>query len=70
MLNTRNMHLHSLNLCIGEARAAESMGALIFENSKVLDIQHGATPAVITEQGKVTAKSVILAGNAYHRLGE
>ncbi len=69
VLNTRNMHLHSLNLCIGEARAAESMGALIFENSKVVDIQQGAAPAVITEQGKVTAKSVILAGNAYHRLG-
>lgn len=69
VLNTRNMHLHSLNLCIGEARAAESMGALIFENSKVVDVQHGNAPAVITEQGKVTAKSVILAGNAYHRLG-
>jgi glycine/D-amino acid oxidase-like deaminating enzyme len=40
------MHLHPLNLCIGEARAAESLGALIFENSEVLEIIHGARPAV------------------------
>jgi glycine/D-amino acid oxidase-like deaminating enzyme len=43
--NTRNMHLHPLNLCIGEARAAESLGALIFENSEVLEIIHGKSPA-------------------------
>ncbi|VFT11723.1 putative oxidoreductase [Pseudomonas aeruginosa] len=36
--NTRNMHLHPLNLCIGEARAAAGLGALIFEHSEVLDI--------------------------------
>ncbi|WP_428649565.1 NAD(P)/FAD-dependent oxidoreductase [Roseibium sp.] len=68
LLNMRNMHLHSLNLCIGEARAAESMGALIFENSKVQRIDHGATPAVVTDKGRVKAKAVLLAGNAYHRL--
>ncbi len=68
LLNMRNMHLHSLNLCVGEARAAESMGALIFENSPVLDIQHGDTPAVITAKGKVSANAVLLAGNAYHKL--
>ncbi|WP_439135381.1 NAD(P)/FAD-dependent oxidoreductase [Pseudomaricurvus sp.] len=68
LLNTRNMHLHSLNLCIGEARAAESMGALIFENSPVEDIIHGDTPAVVTAKGRVTANSVLLAGNAYHKL--
>lgn len=69
LLNRRNMHLHSLNLCRGEARAAESMGALIFEDSRVTNIVHGDTPKVMTEHGQVQANSVILAGNAYHRLG-
>ena len=66
--NTRNMHLHPLNLCIGEAKAAESLGALIFEHSEVLDIVHGANPAVITAQGRVEAKQVLLAGDVYHKL--
>lgn len=66
--NTRNMHLHPLNLCIGEARAAESLGALIFEHSEVLDIIHGANPAVITAQGRIDAKQVLLAGDVYHKL--
>lgn len=68
LLNRRNMHLHSLNLCIGEVKAAESMGARIFENSDVVDIIHGDTPVVVTEHGRITANSVLLAGNAYHHL--
>jgi glycine/D-amino acid oxidase-like deaminating enzyme len=66
--NTRNLHLHPLNLCIGEARAAESLGALIFEHSEVLEIVHGERPAVITAQGRVNAKQVMLAGDVYHTL--
>lgn len=68
LYNRKNMHLHSLNLCLGEARAAESLGTLIFENSPVIDIKHGKTPKVITAKGTVTANTVMLAGNAYHRL--
>lgn len=68
LLNTRNMHLHSLNLCVGEAKAAESLGTLIFENSPVVDIVPGELPVVKTEHGQVTANTVLLAGNAYHRL--
>lgn len=69
LVNHRNMHLHSLNLCRGEAKAAQAQGALIFERSKVIDIKHGSLPTVITESGEISANSVILAGNAYHRLG-
>ncbi|GIU02078.1 NAD(P)/FAD-dependent oxidoreductase [Shewanella algidipiscicola] len=68
VLNKRNMHLHSVNLCIGEARAAEANGALIFEHSAVLDIIDGDRPVVKTAQGQITANSVVLAGNAYHKL--
>jgi glycine/D-amino acid oxidase-like deaminating enzyme len=66
--NTRNMHLHPLNLCIGEARAAESLGALIFENSEVLEIIHGDTPGVRTAHGQIDANQVMLAGDVYHKL--
>lgn len=66
--NTRNMHLHPLNLCIGEAKAAESLGALIFEHSEVLDIVHGPRPAVVTKGGRIEAKQVLLAGDVYHKL--
>lgn len=66
--NMRNMHLHPLNLCIGEAKAAESLGALIFEHSEVLDIVHGPRPAVVTAGGRIEAKQVLLAGDVYHKL--
>ena len=66
LLNMGNGHLHPLNLCIGEAKAAESLGAVINERSPVLQIEHGDKPKVITEHGSVTADSVVIAGNAYH----
>lgn len=68
LLNMGNGHLHPLNLCIGEARAAESLGATFYEQSPVIDIKHGDKAKVITEQGCVIADSVVLAGNAYHLL--
>ncbi|MCG9697034.1 FAD-binding oxidoreductase [Shewanella sp. Isolate11] len=68
LLNKRNMHLHSVNLCIGEARAAEANGAKIFEYSQVIDIQDGEQVVVKTPKGQITAKTAVLAGNAYHKL--
>ncbi|TBU79652.1 FAD-dependent oxidoreductase [Pseudomonas daroniae] len=66
--NTRNLHLHPLNLCLGEARAAHSLGALLFERSPVLEIVHGATPTLVTAEGRVVANQVLLAGDVYHKL--
>jgi glycine/D-amino acid oxidase-like deaminating enzyme len=60
-----NGHLHPLNLCIGEARAAVRQGATIYEQSPVRDIEKAGTPRVITENGSVSADFVVLAGNAY-----
>jgi len=68
LLNRRNMHLHSLNLCLGEARAADSLGAKIYEQTPVQKIKGGRKPALVTARGVVRAKKIILAGNAYHRL--
>ena len=68
LLNMGNGHLHPLNLCIGEARAAVSLRATIYERSPVLSIEKGARPKVVTQQGSVTAEAVVIAGNAYHAL--
>ena len=63
--NKGNGHLHPLNLCIGEARAAVSQGATIYEQSKVVRLEQGDRPIVVTENGSVAADFVVLAGNAY-----
>jgi glycine/D-amino acid oxidase-like deaminating enzyme len=64
----RDGHVHPLNLCIGEARAAQGLGVQIFEQSPVISIEHGSRPKVKTEIGHVEADAVLLAGNAYSRL--
>jgi glycine/D-amino acid oxidase-like deaminating enzyme len=54
----RDGHLHPLNLCIGEARAAHLLGVQIFEQSPVTGIEHGAKPKVRTTSGYVEADAV------------
>lgn len=68
LLNKANGHLHPLNLCVGEANAAVSRGATIYERSPVLTIEKGSKPKVVTQLGSVTADAVVIAGNAYHAL--
>lgn len=68
LLNRRNMHLHPLDLCRGEARAAAGLGVRIFEESAVVAVEPGAPVTVRTAAGSVRAGTVVLAGNAYHRL--
>lgn len=65
LVNRANGHLHPLNLCLGEAAAAESRGARLFERSPVTRIRHGRQPIVETGTGTVRADKVVLAGNAY-----
>ena len=67
-INYHDGHLHPLNLCIGEARAASNLGVRIFEQSPVTDIEHGSRARVKTATGSVEADAVVLAGNAYGRL--
>ena len=68
LLNMGNGHLHPLNMCVGEARAAVSLGATIYEQSPVIKIEKTARPKVVTQRGSVTADAVVIAGNAYHAL--
>lgn len=65
MLDHTGGHIHPLNLLLGEAAAFESLGGVIYEDSKVIEVVRTETPVVKTEQGQVTAKYVLMAGNAY-----
>ena len=63
-------HIHPLKLALGEAEALSSIGGQVFEQSKVIDIlqltENGnETVLVKTAQGNITAKTLVLAGNAY-----
>lgn len=65
VLDMSGGHIHPLNLALGEAAALESLGGVIHEQSAAIKIERGANPVVHTAQGKVRAKFIIVAGNAY-----
>lgn len=65
LVNRGNGHLHPLNLCLGEARAAATLGVRIHEQTPVKHVEHGSPARVVTARGTVTADKVVLAGNAY-----
>ena len=50
LLNMGNGHLHPLNLCIGESKAAESLGAVLYEQSAALKIDHGDAVRISTAE--------------------
>ena len=58
-------HLHPLNLVLGEALLAQSLGVQIFEQSPVLELIHGSTVQVRCASGTVRAGSLVLACNAH-----
>ncbi len=58
-------HLHPLRYAFGLARGAVSAGVQVFENSLVMDIQHGPRVRVQTAQGHVEAEHVLIAANGY-----
>ena len=62
--------IHPSKLVAGHARAALQQGVEIFERSPVQNIASGRPALLTTPTGKVTAKNVLIATNAYTpRLG-
>ena len=57
-------HLHPLSLALGMADAAQKAGTRIFENSRVTEIDEAARK-VVTAQGSITAKHIVLGCNGY-----
>jgi len=58
-------HVHPLNLTLGEAEAASTLGVQIFEQSKVIDIAYGDQNTIRTATGQVKADRLVICGNAY-----
>jgi gamma-glutamylputrescine oxidase len=58
-------HFHPLNYCLGLAAAALKAGATIHEHSPVINVDTGPSPWARTAKGKVSAKFMIIGGNAY-----
>ncbi|KAA0681337.1 FAD-binding oxidoreductase [Roseomonas genomospecies 6] len=58
-------HLHPLNYALGLAAAAVRAGVRVFEDSRVTAIDTGDRPVATTAKGRVTARFLVLAGNAY-----
>ncbi len=58
-------HLHPLNLALGEAAAAQSLGVQLFEDSAVSHLDYGPEVRVHTAQGVVRAGNLVLGCNAY-----
>lgn len=65
MIDMGSGHLHPLNLALGEAAAAQSLGVQLFEESPVTRIDYGSEVRVHTANGQVRAKNLVLACNAY-----
>jgi gamma-glutamylputrescine oxidase len=65
LIDPRSGHLHPLKFTQGVARAAETVGAKIFENSEVLRYEDGPEVIVHTAQGSVRCEHLVLCGNAY-----
>lgn len=60
----RGGHLHPLKYARGLARAGQSAGVRLFENSRVLSVSDGKKAVVRTSTGSVTASTIFLATDA------
>lgn len=58
-------HLQPLAYALALARAAEAVGAVIYEKTEVTEVVHGQRVSLQTPRGRVDAGNVILAGNGY-----
>ncbi|WP_163933916.1 FAD-binding oxidoreductase [Paraferrimonas sp. SM1919] len=58
-------HIHPLKLALGEAKLITQLGGRIFEQSPVTKVETGETTIVHTPNGKIRAKFMVVAGNAY-----
>jgi gamma-glutamylputrescine oxidase len=65
LIDTRSGHVHPLKFTQGLARAAETAGVRIFENSQALGYRDGSIVNVRTAQGELRAGHLVLCGNAY-----
>lgn len=59
-------HLHPLAYALGLARAAESAGATLYEESRVTAVTRGAKVKIETGAAEVEARYLVIGANGYH----
>ena len=65
VLDEGSCHLHPLNYALGLAKAADTLGAQLYEGSRVLSYTEGHQVCVKTDSGTVKSKYLVLACNGY-----
>jgi gamma-glutamylputrescine oxidase len=66
LLDTNSGHLHPLKYVRGLAEAARRAGVTIHDGSRVLRYRHeNGEPVLVTAQGELACRHVVLAGNAW-----
>ncbi|HLF32214.1 MAG TPA: FAD-binding oxidoreductase [Xanthomonadales bacterium] len=65
LVEYESAHLHPLNYALGLAEAARSLGARLYEQSRVTHYDRASPTRVQTNTGRVTARYVVLACNGY-----
>ena len=62
LFDPKGAHFHPLNYALGIAEAAQAAGCKIYDKTPALSIEEGNPATVITPQGSVKAKFVVLGG--------
>ena len=65
LIDSGSGHIHPLNLCLGEAKAASELGVVIYENTNAIEVSEGSPVKVLTGNGSIEADSIVIAANAY-----
>ncbi|MEP5569270.1 MAG: FAD-binding oxidoreductase [Halioglobus sp.] len=65
VLDEGSRHLHPLNYALGLAKAADGLGAMLHEGSRVQSYTEGHEVCVNTDSGTVKSKYLVLACNGY-----
>ena len=65
LLENGSGHMNPLGYLYGLAQAAQDAGAKIFEESRAISIRKGSAVTIETGTGRLKARMLVLAGNAY-----
>ena len=65
LIDSGSGHIHPLNLCLGEAKAASELGVMIYEDTHAVKISGGSPSKVATENGIIESDYVVIATSAY-----
>lgn len=65
LIDSGSGHIHPLNLCLGEAKAASELGVMIYEDTHAVEILSGSPAKVATGNGIIESDYIVIAANAY-----